>query len=538
MYDYIIVGAGSAGCTLANRLTEDPQVSVLLLEAGGPDTQQEIHIPAAFSKLFKTPLDWEYYTEEEPQMANRKMYWPRGKVLGGSSSINAMIYIRGHRHDYDSWREEGNEGWGYTDVLPYFKKAENQERGPSEYHGVGGPLNVADLRYVNPLSRAFVEACKELGIPENNDFNGAVNEGTGIYQTTQKKGQRWSTVNAYLKPALSRSNLTVRTQVQVARVLIEKGRATGVAYARDGQIENVHANREVLICGGAINSPQILMLSGIGPAAHLKAMGIEVALDLPGVGENLQDHVVAGAAYQVTKPISLNNAETIGSLLNYLLFKKGAYTSTIAEAGGFIKTQSDLPAPDIQYHFAPVFFKAHGFEKVPGHGFTIGPTLLHPRSRGSILLHSSDPTAYPAIHANYLSEEEDVRSLLAGMKLAHELAHTQAFASLLGPEIEPYTWKRSDAEIVEMIRQSAETIYHPAGTCKMGNDTMAVVDAQLRVRGIEGLRVVDASIMPTVVGGNTNAPTIMIAEKAADMIKHPTGIAQAEATASQQARSR
>jgi len=533
MYDYIIVGAGSAGCTLANRLSEDPQTSVLLLEAGGPDKKQEIHIPAAFSKLFKTPYDWEYYTEEEPLMAGRKMYWPRGKVLGGSSSINAMIYIRGHRHDYDSWRDAGNDGWGYADVLPYFKKAENQERGPSEYHGVGGPLNVADLRYVNPLSRAFVEACKETGIPENSDFNGAENEGAGIYQTTQKNGARWSTVNAYLKPALKRPNLTVRSETQVARIVVEHDRATGVTYMKNGQIETALANREVLVCGGAINSPQILLLSGIGPADHLQSLGIEVVLDLPGVGENLQDHLVAGAVYQSTKPISLNDAEKPGNILNYMLFKKGPFTSTIAEAGGFIKTRSGLPAPDIQYHFAPVFYKAHGFEKIPGHGFTVGPTLLHPRSRGRIRLHSSDPFAHAAIHANYLSDEEDARTLLAGLKLAHELAHTRAFAPFLGAEIEPNTWKRDDSEAIEAIRQSAETIYHPAGTCKMGTDAMAVVDPQLRVRGIAGLRVIDASIMPTVVGGNTNAPTIMIAEKAAEMIKQSTSVASAEAAVKQ-----
>lgn len=531
MYDYIIVGAGSAGCALASRLSEDSQTSVLLLEAGGKDNEQKIHIPAAFSQLFKTSYDWEYYTEEEPGMVNRKMYWPRGKVLGGSSSINAMIYIRGHRHDYDTWREAGNEGWGYSDVLPYFKKAENQERGPSEYHGVGGPLNVADMRYVNPLSRAFVAACLETGMPANEDFNGAVNEGAGIFQTTQKNGARWSTVNAYLKPALGRPNLTVRPQTQVARIVIEKGRAVGVAYLVNGQVETVRANREVLICGGAINSPQLLMLSGVGPAEHLREMGIEVLVDLPGVGENLQDHLAAGAAYQSTQPISLANAQKPANLLNYLFFKKGPFTSTIAEAGAFIKTRSDAPAPDIQYHFAPTFFKAHGFEPVEGHGFTIAPTLLHPSSRGSIRLRSSDPTAHAVICANYFTTEEDVQVMLAGMKIAHEIAHTRAFAPFLGPESEPGTWKRSDSETIQAIRESAETLYHPAGTCKMGNDALAVVDSQLRVRGVDGLRVVDASIMPTVIGGNTNAPTIMIAEKAADLIKHPIAAKQAEEVA-------
>jgi choline dehydrogenase len=438
-----------------------------------------------------------------------------------------MLYVRGHRLDYDAWRDAGNEGWGYSDVLPYFKKAENQERGANEYHGVGGPLNVADLRYVNPLSRAFVEACLEIGIPANNDFNGATNEGAGLYQTTQKNGARWSTVNAYLKPALNRPNLTVRTQALVARVVIENGRAVGVAYAVNGQSEIVRANREVLLCSGAINSPQLLMLSGIGPAAHLKEVGIEVVVDLPGVGENLQDHLASGASYHSTKPISLADAQKPANVLNYLLFKKGPLTSTIAEAGGFIKTRSDAPVPDIQYHFAPTFFKAHGFEQVPGHGFTIAPTLLHPVSRGQIRLRSSDPTAHALIYANYFSAEEDLQVMLAGLKVAHEIAHTKAFAPFLADEIDPQTWNQPDSVAIQALRESTETLYHPAGTCKMGNDPMAVVDAQLRVRGVEGLRVVDTSIMPTVVGGNTNAPTIMIAEKAADMIKQPSTTKQA-----------
>ncbi|HEY0757048.1 MAG TPA: choline dehydrogenase [Ktedonobacteraceae bacterium] len=531
MYDYIIVGAGSAGCVLANRLSADPQTNVLLLEVGGDDKKLEIHVPAAFPKLFRTPYDWEYYTEAEPAMGERKMYWPRGKVLGGSSSINAMLYVRGHHHDYDAWREAGNEGWGYSDVLPYFKKAENQERGPSEYHGVGGPLNVADQRYVNPLSRAFVEACVEAGIPANDDFNGAHNEGAGVYQTTQKNGARWSTVNAYLQPALARTNLTVRPRTQVTRVLIENGRAVGVAYTVNGQLETVRANREILICGGAVNSPQILLLSGIGPAEHLRAVGIDVLVDLPGVGENLQDHVVAGAAYFSTKPVSLFTAEKLSNQLAYLFFKKGPFTSTIAEAGGFVKTRPDLTLPDIQFHFAPTFFKNHGAEPAPGHGFTIAPTLLHPRSRGRIRLRSSDPLAHAEIHANYFEDAEDIQTLLAGIKLSHELAHTRAFANFLGEENEPSTWKKSDSEIIEVMRQTAETIYHPAGTCKMGQDALAVVDTQLRVRGVEGLRVIDASIMPNVIGGNTNAPTIMIAEKAAEMIKQPVQAKQAEEVA-------
>ena len=518
MYDYIIVGAGSAGCVLANRLSEDADISVLLLEAGGSDTKQEIHIPAAFSKLFKTPYDWGYFTEPEPAMADRPMFWPRGRVLGGSSSINAMIYIRGHRNDYDGWRDLGNDGWGYDDVLPYFRKSENQERGASEYHGVGGPLNVADLTHRNPITAAFIEACVEMGIPANPDFNGALQEGAGYYQVTQKKGMRWSAVNGYLKPALHRPNLTVRTATMVTRIEIEQGRATGVSYVKDGKAESVRATREVLICGGAINSPQLLMLSGLGPADHLQSLGIAVVADLPGVGRNLQDHLLAGVAMRSTKPITMEKAQSPGSILNYLLFRKGPLSLNIAEAGAFIKLRADAPNPDIQFLMAPAIFIDHGFHKPDGCGFSLGPALLRPRSRGSLMLRSAAPIDPPVIHANYLADDDDRQMMVDAMRVAIDISQAKAFSPFQGGMYigDP---TMSDAELTRFLGQYAQTNYHPVGTCKMGGDAMAVVDAQLRVRGVEGLRVVDGSIMPAIVSGNTNAPIIMIAEKAADMIK-------------------
>ena len=519
MYDYVIVGAGSAGCVLANRLSADPQTRVLLLEAGGPDSRREVHIPAAFSKLFKTPADWNYQTEPQPQLGNRSLYWPRGKLLGGSSSINAMIYIRGNHRDYDGWAQLGNEGWSFEDVLPYFKRAENQQRGASDLHGGGGPLDVADLRTVNPLSRAFVEACAELGIPRNEDFNGAHQEGAGLYQVTQRQGQRFSAAAAYLRPAQARQNLTVQTDAQASRVVFDGKRAVGVQYRRAGQPTEARAQREVILCGGAVNSPQLLMLSGVGAAESLKRLGIEVVMDLPGVGQNLQDHLAAGTLYECTQPISLAGAQRLPNVLNYLVFKRGPLTSNVAEAGAFVRTRPELPFPDLQFHFAPVYFADHGFDVPAGDGFTFGPTLLHPESRGWIGLRSPDPFAPPAIQPNYFSAEADLQVLLDGLKLGRRLAQAQAFAPYRGAEVRPGPDVQTDDDLRAFIRQSAQTLYHPVGTCKMGSDPQSVVDAQLRVHGLDGLRVVDASIMPTVVGGNTNAPTIMIAEKAADMIR-------------------
>jgi choline dehydrogenase len=478
-----------------------------------------VHIPAAFSKLFKSALDWNYSTEPEPHLHNRQLYWPRGKLLGGSSSINAMIYIRGNPLDYEHWKSLGNDGWGFDDVLPYFLKSENQERGPSKYHGHGGPLCVGDLRYVNPLTRAFLAATEELGIANNPDFNGAAQEGAGLYQVTQRNGRRHSAADAYLKPALARPNLTVLTGAHATRVLLEKNRATGVEYVLNGATETAAASSEVILAGGAVNSPQLLLLSGIGPADELNRAGIRPVRNLPGVGKNLQDHPMVSVGYLCTQPVSMASAESLLNLLRYLFFKRGPLVSNVAEAGLFLRTRAELAIPDLQVLFGPVYYVNHGLDRRKDHCFGFGPILATPESRGEITLHSADPLAPPAIRANYLSTDQDLRVIVEGVRLCRRIAHTKAFQPFRGAELHPGAEITTDAGIADFIRGSAQTLYHPVGTCKMGNDEMAVVDSRLRVCGIDRLRVADASIMPRIIAGNTNAPTFMIAEKAADMMR-------------------
>jgi len=516
--DYIIVGAGSAGCALANRLTEDPNVSVLLLEAGGPDKKQEIQIPAAFPKLFKTECDWAYETEELEHMNSRRMFWPRGRVLGGSSSINAMVYSRANRGDHDRFSEFGVEGWGYDDILPYYKKSENNERGASEFHGVGGELNVADLRCVNLLTHRFVEAAQSAGLKYNNDLNGVSQEGVGYLQVTQKNSKRHSAAAAFLKPVLSRPNLTIKTGAHVTRLLFDKNKVIGVEFVQDGKTEQSRVNREVILSGGAINSPQTLMLSGVGPADHLRAMDIPVVADLPGVGQNLMDHLLIGVEYECREPIGLHKADNVKNILKYLLFKKGPLTSSVAEAAAFLKTDPSQPAPNIELVFAPVFYMDNGFKNPDLHGFSIGVALQKPESKGHIRLKSKDPFVAPAIQPNYLASETDLSACVEGVKLAREIFGSKQFNRFRGKEWWPGEAAKTYDDFAEHIRQTAETIYHPVGACRVGNDALAVVDDRLRAHGVEGLRVVDASVVPLQITGHTNAPTIAIAEKATDLI--------------------
>ena len=521
MYDYVIVGAGSAGCVLANRLSADPSVRVLLLEAGGKDRSPNIKIPAAFPKQFHTKLDWDYETEPEPHVDGRRLYIPRGKSLGGSSSMNAMLYVRGRPLDYDAWEAQGAPGWGYSDVLPYFNRSEANVRGASEYHGGDGPLRVSEQRSPRSVNRRLLQASEQAGIPRIADYNGPEQDGVSWFQVTQQNGQRFSAADGYLKPVLGRPNLEVRTKTTVLGIELEGDRAVGVRLrkGRSGE-ETVRPGREVLLCAGSINTPQLLLLSGIGPADDLRTVGVPVRRDLQGVGRNLQDHPFVTVIFEVSDQDTLYGADKPKPLAEWVLRRSGPLSSTVAEVVAFTRTRGGLPAADIQFHMGAAYYEDHGAETYEGHCMVIAPVLISPQARGQVWLASSDPTAKPKIITNSLSVSEDVDSLVAGMALAREIAAQGPLKEITLKELKPGPGVVDRTELEADLRRRLMLIYHPVGTCRMsdtGED--AVVDSRLRVHGIEGLRVVDASVMPTIPGGNTNAPTIMIAEKAADMIR-------------------
>ena len=524
--DFIVIGAGSAGCAVAARLSEDPATRVLLLEAGGEDRNRWIHIPLGFGKTFADPsVNWCYETEPDPGAGDRRVFWPRGKVLGGSSSINGMVYIRGQAEDFDHWRQLGNTGWSFDDVLPYFKRSEHQVRGANGFHGTDGPLCVSDVA-PHPICEAFIAAATGLGFPRNDDFNGASQDGAGYHQTTTRNGKRCSTAVGYLRPAMQRTNLNVVTRALTEKILFEGRRAVGVKFRRDGELCTALAAREVILCGGAVNSPQLLMLSGIGPQEYLAGFGIPVVHHLPGVGQSLQDHYSAAIKLRCKLPITVNdvmlsNARKLKAGLEYYMFHRGPLSMISSPAALFARTRPELASPDVKCSISP--FSAErpqdGLHRFSG--FTMIAYQLRPESRGEIRLKSPDPFDAPAVYPNYLTAETDQRTIVAGLKLCRQILATPHMQSLIEVEFQPGSAVESDEELLDYARRRGGTVYHPTSTCKMGNDPMAVVDPELRVYGIEGLRVADASIMPTVVSGNTNAATIMIGEKAADMVRRP-----------------
>jgi choline dehydrogenase len=527
--DFIVIGAGSAGCAVAARLSEDPHTRVVLLEAGGKDTNRWIHIPLGFGKTFADPsVNWCYETEPDPGAGDRRVYWPRGKVLGGSSSINGMVYIRGQGEDFDYWRQLGCTGWAFDDVLPYFKRSEHQVRGGDEFHGSGGPLCVSDVQH-HPICEAFIDSAMQLGFPRNDDFNGAAQDGVGYHQTTTRNGRRCSTAVGYLRPAMQRPNLRVVTNALSEKILFEGRRAVGVEFRRGAELHTARA-RAIILCGGAINSPQLLMLSGIGPAGHLGEHGIAVVQDIPGVGQSLQDHYSAPIKLKCRLPITVNdvmlsNVKKLKVGLQYYIRRTGPLAMISSPAALFARTRPELASPDIKISCSP--FSADrpqdGLHKWSG--FTMIAYQLRPDSRGEIKLKSASPADPPALHPNYLSDENDRRTLVDGLKLCRQILAQPSMQQYIAEEFLPGPGVRSDSELLAHARARGGTVYHPTSTCKMGIDAMAVVDPELRVRGVEGLRVADASVMPTVVSGNTNAATIMIGEKAADLVRQELRLA-------------